>query len=151
MRGTTHLITGAAVGLAVAQTAYPEGWKTLAAGAGLGGLAALIPDWLQVNIPGGSRFAANIFGHRGITHSLLFAGFAAYVAWLLWRPAFLIVWCAWASHLLLDALSNGAPVFFPLPRLTLARIKTGSWMDRVVGAAALVLLLAQIAVIVRRG
>jgi membrane-bound metal-dependent hydrolase YbcI (DUF457 family) len=148
MRGSTHLAAGATIGLAAAQVTSPGDWRALAAGTALGGLAGLLPDWLQVNVPGGSRLVRGAFGHRGLTHWLLSAGLAGYAAWLLWQPAFLSVALGWASHVLLDALSGGAPAFFPLPRLTLARVKTGSWMDYLFGGAGLALLVAQAVAII---
>jgi len=52
------------------------------------------------------------------------------------------VLAGWISHIVLDVLSNGAPALWPLPRITLARIKSGGWMDALVGAALLTLAVA---------
>ncbi len=55
MQGKTHLTIGAAAGLSSAIVTTNNGdWQTLAVGTALGGLAGLVPDWLQINIPGAS-------------------------------------------------------------------------------------------------
>jgi membrane-bound metal-dependent hydrolase YbcI (DUF457 family) len=105
-------------------------------------LAALVPDWLQVNVPGGSNLAHGLFGHRGISHWLITAiGVAAGVRLI--SPSLAgYVLAGWSSHIILDVLSNGAPALWPLPRITLARIKSGGWMDALIGGALLTLAVA---------
>jgi hypothetical protein len=132
MTGLTHVAGGALAGAAIG------GDYRIAVAA----LAALVPDWLQVNVPGGSSLAHGLFGHRGISHWLITAvGVAAGVA-LIMPSLAVYVLAGWASHIALDVLSNGAPALWPLPRITLARIKSGSWMDALVGAALLTLSVA---------
>ena len=74
---------------------------------------SMLPDLdvlaFQFHIP----YAAGL-GHRGFTHSLIFATVVALLAALLLRryqeravPAFLFLWVAIASHGALDALTNG--------------------------------------------
>lgn len=150
MQGKTHLVIGAAAGLAAAVSTTGDDWRTLAVGAALGGLSGLVPDWLQVNLPGASKQIKGAFGHRGFSHWLWTALLATWGARLLWEPAGWPVLAGWLSHVLLDALSNGVPMFWPLGRLTLAHVKTGGKIDSLVGGAGLVVLVA-LAVIVYRG
>jgi len=140
MQGTTHLTIGAAAGAAIALPTADL--RALALGAALGGLAGLVPDWLQINIPGASASIKGAFGHRGFSHWLWTAGAAAYLARLVWEPAAWPILAGWGSHILLDALSSGVPAFWPFGRLTLSRIKTGGRMDTLVGASGLVVLAA---------
>lgn len=79
-----------------------------------GVILTIVPDFdvvgFRLRIP-----YAHVFGHRGITHSLLFAViFSGLVAWFINRPAnkyFFQVWnylfLCMASHGVLDALTNG--------------------------------------------
>jgi len=119
----------------------------LLAGAAMGGdyriavaaLAALVPDWLQINVPGGSSLAHGLFGHRGISHWLITAvGVAAGVRLI--SPGLAVyVLAGWGSHIILDVFSNGAPALWPLPRITLARIKSGGVLDAIIGGQLLTL------------
>ena len=112
MQGKTHLTIGAAAGLATAVAAGADDWKVLAASTALGGLAGLVPDWLQINIPGAKQLKGT-FGHRGFSHWLWAALLAAYAAQQVWEPAAWPVLAGWGSHILLDALANGVPAFWP--------------------------------------
>lgn len=135
MQGKTHAVAGIAVGLAVSSPAGP--WA-LALGAFAGAAGGLIPDWIQINIPGASKQLRGTFGHRGFSH------------WI-WLPLALVIWpgprpdlalalaAGWLSHIALDALSNGVPAFWPFGRITLAHIKTGSKLDTLTGAALLLM------------
>jgi inner membrane protein len=107
----SHAVFGSSLGAA----GSPEGrmparyWITLA-------VIAALPDLDVVVYPLGLN-APHILGHRGITHSLLFAAvFAALVVRVVfraaaWRPAWIRLWlvffAAMASHGVLDALTNG--------------------------------------------
>jgi membrane-bound metal-dependent hydrolase YbcI (DUF457 family) len=140
MQGKTHLTIGAAAGAA---TVAPTGdLKSIALGAVIGGLAALIPDWLQINVPGASKQLKGTFGHRGFSHWAWAALAAAYAARLVWEPAAWPVLAGWASHIILDALASGVPMFWPFGRVTLARVKTGGKLDTAIGAVGLILLVA---------
>jgi len=132
MTGLTHMAGGALAGAAM------SGDYRIAVAA----LAALMPDWFQVNVPGGSSLTRGVFGHRGISHWLITAiGVAALVAIV--SPGLSVyVLAGWVSHIVLDVLSNGAPALWPLPRITLARIKSGSFLDAIVGSALLSLFFA---------
>jgi membrane-bound metal-dependent hydrolase YbcI (DUF457 family) len=111
-------------------------------------LAALVPDWLQVNMPGGSSLAGGLFGHRGISHWLITAvGVAAGVGLISPNLATYVL-AGWASHIILDMFSNGAPALWPFPRITLAHIKSGGALDAICGSSlftlAVVILLVRL-------
>lgn len=139
MHGSTHAAWGAALGALVGGI-YAKTLPEIAMSTGIGALAGLVPDWLQINIPKASTQVKGMFGHRGFSH------------WV-WIPLMLAdllqanpqwVWVSmlagWGSHILLDVLADGAPAFWPFGRLTIAHIKTGGQIDKFFGGAALVLL-----------
>jgi len=139
MQGKTHLVTGAACGLGLA-IANGHSDLTLAIAATAGALGGLVPDWVQINMPGASKSIKGVFGHRGISHwiwTALAAGWYLHVALgaELWPVAAFVA--GWLSHIALDALSNGVPALWPW-RLKLAEVKTGSGTDTAVGATALI-------------
>lgn len=141
MQGSTHLTVGIAAGLAVAPA---RDWQTLALSAALGGVAALVPDWFQVNIPGLSKRIRGIAGHRALSHWIWTAGLVALALTPIFGSgAFFSIFIGYLSHIALDAVSGGCWALWPL-RLRLATIKTGSWMDTVFGASGLVLAGVQI-------
>jgi len=129
MTGLTHMAGGVLAGAAMG------GDYRIAVAA----LAALVPDWLQVNVPGGSSLASGLFGHRGISHWLITAIVVASGVALISPSLAVYVLAGWGSHIILDVFSNGAPALWPLPRITLAHIKSGSWMDALIGGALLTL------------
>jgi membrane-bound metal-dependent hydrolase YbcI (DUF457 family) len=132
MTGATHAAAGVLAGALISADLR----------VGVAALAALIPDWLQVNIPGGNCLAHGLFGHRGISHWLITAGLVAFVVGLISPGLALYALVGWSSHILLDVFSGGAPALWPLPRIKLAHVKSGGWMDRFIGAALLVLAVA---------
>lgn len=143
MQGTTHLTAGFLAGALVAQragviAADPGG---LALGLGVAGLAGLLPDWFQVNMPGLKNILRSVSGHRGISHWLLSALLVAWcVAVLLPGLWWAYVLCGWLSHIGLDIVSGGVPALWPITaRIKLAHIKTGGKLDTLVGAACLAL------------
>lgn len=101
------------------------------------------------------RYVRSVVGHRGITHSLtaclLVAGIMAAAGVLFRTPADsgyallgLGVLLGILSHILLDMVAGGVPLFSPFltGRITLARIKTGGvgeWLFRMAAAALLFL------------
>lgn len=132
MKGSTHLAGGLLAGVLVG--ADPVG-------VGLAGIAGLVPDWLQINIPGGSAITKGMTGHRGISHWLL-AGLlvALGIGIIMGQGRAAYVLAGWVSHLALDMISGGVPVLGPISkRITLARIKTSSNLDSLTGGALLVL------------
>lgn len=132
MNGATHVAGGVLAGAVVGAGIAP---LPIA----IAGLAALVPDWLQVNIPGASRLVHGVFGHRGISHWFITAGLVAFLVRFISRDLAVYALAGWGSHIVLDLFSDGVPALWPLPRITLAHVKTGSWMDAIIGGALLVL------------
>ncbi len=103
----THPLPVLAVGLALGSRAIPA--RLLLAGM----LAACLPDFDVIAFKLGIAYH-DAFGHRGFSHSLLFAALLGMFAALACRPlhsgplkAGLWVALATASHSLLDAMTNG--------------------------------------------
>lgn len=101
------------------------------------------------------QYVRGAAGHRGVSHSLFMAGLctllvtAGAIALPAWKGMiFLASWGVGVgvlSHLFLDMLAGGVPLFFPftMKRITLARIRTGGpleWMVRLLMAGALILM-----------
>jgi len=131
------MIAGAAVGLALARYTGLHDPQAVALVTATAAVAAVVPDWLQINIPGLNKTIKGAFGHRGFSHWLL----TAYAVW--WavgrlQPAAsgipLAAAVGWLSHILLDAFNSpGVPAFWPLSyRLRLAGIKSGGGGDQAV-------------------
>ncbi|GHT94797.1 hypothetical protein AGMMS49545_16670 [Betaproteobacteria bacterium] len=84
---------------------------------------AILPDFDVIGFRLGMHYA-DLFGHRGFSHSLLFAllcgGLAGLSApWLRCRRwlAFIVIFAAVASHIALDAATNGGlgvAAFYPV-------------------------------------
>jgi len=77
----------------------------------LGAMLALLPDLDVIGFPLGIGYGSQ-WGHRGFTHSLVFALLAAGLAASLWRgarslTAFLFLFACVVSHPLLDLLTDG--------------------------------------------
>lgn len=143
MNGPTHLAVGIAAGMAAAP---PGDWKSLAIAGAVGGLAGLLPDWLQINLPGVNKHVKGVTGHRGFSHWAWTALAVGYIPVLAERPFYAFpALSGYFSHIVLDLLAGGCFALWPLGRITLARIKCGSWMDEAFGAAGLLLIVAQIA------
>lgn len=141
MQGKTHAAWGMASGIICGVVAGAQSWPEVAACAAIGGLSGLAPDWLQVNIPGVKQ-VQGMLGHRGFSHWIWTPLISTYVLHNLaiapssLAAAFL---AAWVSHILLDSLSNGVPAFWPFGRLAVAKIKTGSRWDNLIGGAGIVI------------
>lgn len=108
----THAALAGALGAAF----YRRGWPARVWV--LGAACSILPDADVIGVPLGVPFAS-VLGHRGLSHSLLFAAaVAAAVVAVFFRrvpagtsPARLWVYffLATASHGVLDALTNGGP------------------------------------------
>lgn len=104
----THAVVGAAIG-AVGKVEWRKDWSYWLALVG----GATLPDIDSIGFHMGVPYGA-LWGHRGLTHSLLFAAVVAGITaiWLRnrlgdsWQLA-LLVFVAIASHGLLDAATNG--------------------------------------------
>src|SRR4051812_6554488 len=134
------LVGHGALGLLAARYGVPARARSWAALGRVG--RAMLPDADVVGFALGVPYAAP-FGHRGATHSLLFAAAAGAAAALAVRKPRLIPWCVAlvASHPLLDALTDGglgvallwpfsdARFFFPWRPIPVSPIGAGflSW------------------------
>jgi inner membrane protein len=107
-----HAVAAGALGVALHRPGWPARvWV-------LGALCSIAPDADVVGVPLGIPFGS-MLGHRGLSHSLLFAAaLAALVVALGFRRApaalsrprlWLYFFVATASHGVLDALTNGGP------------------------------------------
>ncbi|HLN23094.1 MAG TPA: metal-dependent hydrolase [Patescibacteria group bacterium] len=140
MMAFSHVaISVSAWGVLVASGNGTHDWRAF----GLAAVASLLPDldhpksWLGRRLPFLSHPIAAVFGHRGITHSLL-AVVAALMAWstaLGWMGPPLAL--GYLSHLAADALTpQGVPLLWPIKRrFGLALCTTGGAMERLLVAA----------------
>lgn len=142
MQGKTHAAIGGFSGAAVALVTGASFTDCLLYTA-IGGVSSLVPDWLQINLPGNNQIKG-LFGHRGISH---WAWTPLTAAWFLSNTfhsasygLFLAFFCAWGSHILLDCFSGGTPAFWPFGRVVLGHVKTGEKLDSFIGGAGIVLL-----------
>ena len=103
----THVVAGAALGQA-AKPAWRD-WRFWS----LAVLSSVLPDLDVLGFRFGIHYG-DLWGHRGLMHSLVFAAAAGVIFSLLvrsgwrerWKPA-LIFFLIMASHDLLDALTSG--------------------------------------------
>ena len=138
MKGVTHAAAGAVIGALVA----PPGAKPLAAA--VGWFAALLPDIdeprssLGSRVPVASWAIHGLFGHRGVTHTLLFAVLAACGGWavapyLVLAPSLAAsaAFLGAASHVLLDSLTpSGTEPLWPVVKTRVAGpISTGTLLE----------------------
>ena len=113
-------------------------------------VCAMLPDADVIGLSAGIPYG-DLFGHRGFTHSLFFAGLVAVGVTSLKRNkahvrdlirVFICILVATASHGLLDALTNGglgvaffapfdsARYFFPLRPILVSPIGLGAFLSR---------------------
>jgi inner membrane protein len=104
----THAVAGVAIAQALAPCSRRTEISFFAAG------CAMLPDLDVIGFRIGIRYG-DLLGHRGLTHSLLFAGLVAATVTLLLRNkalsgdlrVFACLFAATASHGILDAFTNG--------------------------------------------
>ena len=151
MTGKTHMLAGVVVGTLCA-TSYNASASHASLIVGASILGSLLPDIDHFGSTAGRRaLAVSIpvrifFGHRTITHSLLFAGLALVGGSYLLPSLPGIAWGLFLgvlSHLVLDSLNpSGVPFLYPWPkRFNLASIKTGGVGEMVLVLAAVVFLM----------
>jgi len=141
MRGHTHLLAGVALALATSKYTHIEAntlWFTAAAAFG-----ALLPDidhpqsTLGRMIKPISWVLHSIFGHRTVTHSLLFLVIITSFLWTAFPDHLFIaigICIGVISHLILDALTaSGIPLLYPLKTKIrfLFYTRTGSFTELV--------------------
>ncbi len=134
----THAVAGVAIAQAVAPRVNMK--RTMIWVATL----AMLPDIDVVGLRLGISYGS-LLGHRGLTHSLLFAGLVGVAVSLLlkehWRTALCLI-AAITSHVILDACTNGgrgvaffAPFrseryFFPFTPIEVSPIGTAFFSQR---------------------
>jgi inner membrane protein len=103
----THMAIPLAIGAGLGSRTIPR--RLLVAGM----LGAMLPDLDVVGFPLGIAYASDL-GHRGFSHSLLFAAVASLIAAAAWRyfhagarTVFAFLFLSIASHGILDCLTNG--------------------------------------------
>jgi inner membrane protein len=105
----SHVIVAVAMGRAFRNEELR--WREL----GLGAFCSVLPDLDVVGFPLGIQYG-DMWGHRGLTHSVLFAALLAGILVALWyrgKPAiamtglFLYFFLCTASHGVLDAMTDG--------------------------------------------
>jgi inner membrane protein len=103
----SHALVGATLGQ-VGKAEWRKDWRFWASAV----VCSAIPDIDVIGFRFGVHYG-DLWGHRGMTHSLLFAGILAGIAGMLMRPArkrpnvFFLLFLITASHGVLDALTNG--------------------------------------------
>ncbi|HYD32412.1 MAG TPA: metal-dependent hydrolase [Azospirillaceae bacterium] len=142
MMASSHVVVAAACWtLAAGRLGLPADAGTL----GLAAFGSLLPDidhpksWVGRRLPMISHPVSAIFGHRGITHSLLaVAGCVAALRWEGWGWHALPLWVGYLSHLMADALTPaGVPFLWPWRRtFGLRLVRTGSFLEWLVAVAA---------------
>jgi inner membrane protein len=145
----THAIAGVAIAQAAAPCSRRSEISWFAAG------CAMLPDLDVLGFRFGIHYG-DLLGHRGLTHSLLFAGLVAAAVTLLLRhkdlggdlAVFLCLFAATASHGFLDAFTNGglgvaffspfdrARYFFPVRPILVSPLNLAAFATRR-GAAVL--------------
>jgi inner membrane protein len=123
----------------------------------IGAVCAMVPDLDVIGFRFGVHYT-DMLGHRGLSHSILFAVLLATVlTWLEWRRVergslhprtWLFLFLATASHGILDALTNGgmgiaffAPFdttryFFPVTPIAVSPIGAGFFSERGIAVIA---------------
>jgi inner membrane protein len=105
----THAVSGAALAQVLAPCSIRRGMTWIAAA------CAILPDADVIGFEFNLRYGS-MFGHRGITHSILFAGVLAVVAVAVSRRyvksrelprMWVCLFAATLSHGILDSLTNG--------------------------------------------
>lgn len=139
----SHAVAGAALVTVFPKVATPR--LALA-----GAICAMVPDVDSIGFQFGVPYES-LFGHRGFSHSLLFAAIVGLLATLLflrgksktyWPLVLLYLFVATASHGLLDACTDGGlgiaffspfdttRYFFPFDRIEVSPIGTGFFSHR---------------------
>lgn len=139
MMGYTHALIGAGAGAALAAAGHADILPALLLATG----GALLPDIdhpgaaIHGIIPGPTRAASLLVGHRGVTHSAL----AMVALWFVIAPypVLLPVFVGYASHLIADAFTkSGIPILWPMRK----RVRFPFWIITGGFAESLIALLA---------
>lgn len=137
MEGKTHIAGGIAAGLLYLTYGGPVEEELLFMGSCI--LGSLIPDidhtgsTLGRKVPILDNIISGVFGHRTITHSLLFVILASWLfKWTSWPPDFeLGILIGINSHLVLDMLTkDGVQFFWPFKIKIKFLITTGGILEK---------------------
>lgn len=143
----SHFVTGALAGYVVTNSFV---------GALVGGVAGLVPDIDEPNaklgryVPFFSRWLKHTFGHRTLTHSLLFfaaIGMALYYFDVDEHYTYAVL-AGLMAHSACDMITGRVQLFYPLPMKVGIRVKR-KWSKRIDEAAKWLALGAFIALVLR--
>jgi len=138
LNGFTHVAGGALAGCAIVYfTNASEQLPVILTAAAIG---ALVPDidnphsTIQKYVPGVGKILGHLLTHRGVTHSLVFAGLLTLVLNMIslpWNIAIAFI-AGIISHLILDTLNPmGVPWLWPLPgRFSIPLVKSSCLAER---------------------
>lgn len=147
MTGRTHILAGLAAGAVVAGGNNID-WLWLTAALAAGAVGSLLPDIdhpssrISCSSAAARTLSASVSAvakHRGITHTLVFAGLCTFGLWLLaarWavpEPVVLAFLAGILSHLVMDTLNEqGIMWLWPVSsrRISLLSIRTGGVGER---------------------
>lgn len=149
MLGRTHLGIGLIVGygLCMALNIPNEEVAPLMVGSAVG---SLLPDIDHPESSFGRKVRIisipinHILGHRGLTHSLVFAGFSFALGLYFGKGVAVAVMFGVLSHLLLDMLNpSGIPLLYPIKqRIHILSIETGSAKERLMFWLLIIIVIA---------
>lgn len=139
MTGKTHAAAGLLVGTAVAIHFELDIFETVTSMV-IAGLASIFPDICHTQSKIGRKvrllswIIKRLFGHRTLTHSLLFIGIIYGLLYSIQTPIYYMISiiCGMLSHIILDMLTpRGVHLLFPLPiRVRFpVQFKTGGFLD----------------------
>lgn len=139
--GITHAAIGAMVGYQIAD------WP----GAGIGAIAALLPDIDHPQSLLGRRLwpvawtINQVMGHRGALHSLAALLLVSAAASVMLPDWWIVIAAGYASHLAADALTvSGVPLLWPIrARIRLLGIRTGGIIEHAINVLLCVLLVQE--------
>jgi len=160
MMGKTHALIGGVTGLALAYALQAPGHETVTLCC-VGLVGALLPD---VDSPQSTanralpilRLLGMFAKHRGILHGLWLPALLWLVSGLIspvWQSVMWALAAGYVSHLLADAITiQGVPLFWPYTRNIhllpgLLRIKTGGWVEALIGLGLVALLCVQVLIL----
>ncbi|REH74500.1 metal-dependent hydrolase [Staphylococcus felis] len=139
MTGKTHSAAGLLIGAVVARH-FELNLIEAVTCIVISGVASIFPDICHTQSKIGkhfrilSLFIKHMFGHRTLTHSLIFMGLIFFLLHMLQIPIYYMIGviCGMLSHVILDMLTpRGVKLFFPLPirvRFPI-QFKTGGILD----------------------
>ncbi|MBI5975877.1 metal-dependent hydrolase [Staphylococcus canis] len=123
MTGKTHSAAGLLIGAVVSRHFQLDLFESVTCIV-LSGVASIFPDICHTQSKIGRHFrllsllVKHMFGHRTLTHSILFIFIFYFLLHMLQTPLYYMIGviCGMISHVILDMLTpRGVKLFFPLP------------------------------------